>query len=47
MALDGIIKLIKEGIVVADNSVVNRFAYWDYIYIQISQLVISGNSVIK
>ena len=50
--MDGIIGLIEEGVAVVDNSVVKvgclgRFARWDYIRVQISQLVISGNSVIK
>jgi len=52
LALDSIIKLIEEGVMVIDNSVVkvdclDGFAYWDYTCVRISQLVISGNSVIK
>jgi hypothetical protein len=51
-ASDSIIKLIKEGVAVADNSIVkvgrpDGFAHWDYIRVQISQLVIGSNSVIK
>jgi hypothetical protein len=52
LALDSIIKLIEEGVAVADNSIVkvgylDGFTYWDYTHVQISQLVIGGNSVIK
>ena len=50
--MDGIIELIEEGIVVIDNSIVKEgrlggFTRWDYTRVRISQLVISGNSVIK
>jgi len=43
---------MEEGVTVVDNSVVkvghpDRFVCWDYARVQISQLVISGNSVIK
>ena len=36
LASDGIIGLIEESVAVADGGVVNGFACWDYIYIQIS-----------
>ena len=43
---------MKEGVAVVDDGVVEvgrlgRFTRWDYTRVQISQLVISGNSVIK
>ena len=52
LALDGIIGLIEEGVTVIDNGVVkvsrlDRFIYWDYARVRISQLVMSGNSIIK
>ena len=52
LALDGIIGLVEEGVAVVDDGVVevgrlDGFARWDYIRVRISQLVISGNSVIK
>jgi len=52
LASDGIIELVEEGIAVVDDGVVEvgrlgGFAYWDCARIRISQLVMSGNSVIK
>ena len=52
LASDGIIGLMEEGVAVVNDSVVevsrlDGFAYYDYIRVRISQLVISGNSVIK
>ena len=52
MALDSIIGLMGEGIAVTDNGVVkighpDGFTCWDCTRVQISQLVMSGNNVIK
>jgi len=52
LALDGIIGLMEEGVAVIDDGIVevsrpDGFACWDYARVWISQLVISGNSVIK
>jgi len=43
---------MEEGVAVIDDGVVkvsrpDGFARWDYARVRISQLVISGNSVIK
>jgi len=52
LASDGIMGLIEEGVTVIDDGVVkvgrpDRFICWDCARVRISQLVISGNSVIK
>jgi len=52
LALDGIIELMEEGVAVVNDGVVevscpDGFACWDCARVQISQLVMSGNSVIK
>jgi hypothetical protein len=51
-ASDGIIGLMEEGVAVADDSIVkvghpDGFICWDCTRVQISQLIISGNSIIK
>ena len=52
LASDGIVGLVEEGVAVVDDGVVEvgcpgGFARWDCTRVRISQLVISGNSVIK
>jgi len=52
LASDGIIGLMEGGVTVVDDGVVkvdrpNGFARWDYTRVRISQLVMSGNSVVK